>query len=84
MRRRVGGAQFPTPRPTFICQAANDELSVRYTLSLGLLTIIPDQNTEWDTLYILCDKALYEAKNKGRNQVVHYQYSRESKNPARL
>ncbi len=68
-------AKFAEMIRQLIDQATNQEIPVRYTLSLGLLTIIPDQNTEWDTLYILCDKALYEAKNKGRNQVVQYQHS---------
>lgn len=68
-------AKFAEMIRQLIDQATNQEIPVRYTLSLGLLTIIPDQNTEWDTLYILCDKALYEAKNKGRNRVVQYQHS---------
>jgi len=55
-------------------QERNQELPVQYTLSLGLLTVIPDQHTQWDSLYIACDKALYGAKNKGRNQVFQDKY----------
>jgi diguanylate cyclase (GGDEF)-like protein len=41
--------------------------SMHYTLSMGILTVVPDQYTQMETLYISCDKALYEAKKKGRN-----------------
>ncbi|MNG27541.1 diguanylate cyclase [compost metagenome] len=37
------------------------------TISLGVVTVIPDQDTQLDNLYQLCDKALYHAKFNGRN-----------------
>jgi PleD family two-component response regulator len=36
---------------------------------MGILTIIPTVETELETMYIACDKALYEAKRNGRNGV---------------
>jgi diguanylate cyclase (GGDEF)-like protein len=38
------------------------------TLSLGVYSIIPDANTSPDLLIAWADKALYEAKGKGRNR----------------
>ncbi|WNF37206.1 GGDEF domain-containing protein [Bacillaceae bacterium IKA-2] len=40
-----------------------------YTLSLGVITVIPNEHTELDSLYATCDKALYMAKENGRNCV---------------
>jgi diguanylate cyclase (GGDEF)-like protein len=40
-----------------------------YTISLGVLTIIPDEGTHLEELYSTCDKALYQAKRNGRNSV---------------
>ncbi|MGC5325022.1 GGDEF domain-containing protein [Brevibacillus sp. SYSU BS000544] len=51
-------------------------ISVPYTLSLGILTVVPDQQTQLESLYISCDKALYGAKKNGRNCV--YQVPAES------
>lgn len=44
--------------------------NVKYTISLGIITLIPDEKTYIDLLYKLSDNALYEAKQKGRNRVV--------------
>ncbi|WP_442594095.1 GGDEF domain-containing protein [Neobacillus sp. D3-1R] len=45
-----------------------------YTISIGYLTIIPNKNSQLETLYISCDKALYNAKNNGHNCVYNGQY----------
>ncbi len=42
---------------------------IRYTVSIGVSTLIPDRETTTDQLYRLSDKALYLAKNQGKNQV---------------
>ncbi|MDZ5471369.1 GGDEF domain-containing protein [Bacillus sp. 31A1R] len=52
----------------------NAELPVTYTLSIGVLTIVPTEYTQLETLYIECDKALYSAKQNGRNRVYQGQY----------
>ncbi|MGO4890595.1 diguanylate cyclase [Anaerobacillus sp. MEB173] len=44
-------------------------LPLNYTLSFGVVTVIPEENTNIDSLYVTCDKALYLAKQRGRNCV---------------
>ncbi|MNE40596.1 Phytochrome-like protein cph2 [compost metagenome] len=46
--------------------------TVGYTVSIGVMTIIPDQHTSVNMLFKLCDRALYQAKQEGRNRVVRY------------
>ena len=41
------------------------------TVSIGVATLIPDRNQDSINLISLADKALYEAKQRGRNRVVH-------------
>jgi diguanylate cyclase (GGDEF)-like protein len=43
------------------------------TLSIGFATIIPDAKTESKMLIKQADVALYQAKNRGRNNCVKYQ-----------
>lgn len=52
-----------------IAQANTDGIQLSYTVSLGVLTVIPDKHINLDGLYISCDKALYLAKENGRNCV---------------
>jgi diguanylate cyclase (GGDEF)-like protein len=40
------------------------------TISIGSATIIPNQSTSAETLIALADKALYQSKHSGRNQVT--------------
>lgn len=40
------------------------------TLSLGVATVIPNAENDLDALITQADIALYEAKNKGRNQTI--------------
>ena len=40
------------------------------TVSFGVATIIPNRNRQSRMLVALADKALYEAKQKGRNRIV--------------
>ncbi|MBY9079395.1 GGDEF domain-containing protein [Paenibacillus sp. HN-1] len=44
--------------------------SLQYTVSIGVVTIVPQRQTRLDQLYKLGDAALYRAKHGGRNQVV--------------
>lgn len=47
----------------------------RITVSLGIVTLIPSGNETANTLYNFADKAMYEAKNQGRNRTVVWQES---------
>lgn len=46
---------------------------IKYTISIGVVTLTPDSETNVDTLYKLSDNALYMAKMQGRNCVVRFQ-----------
>lgn len=47
----------------------NENTVIKYTISIGIVTVIPDQSTSVDTLYKSSDDALYIAKMNGRNRV---------------
>lgn len=40
------------------------------TVSMGLVSAVPNEKTSMDIMYNNADKALYEAKDKGRNNLV--------------
>lgn len=41
------------------------------TISMGIATLTPDANTSTEQLIAAADKALYTAKEKGRDQAIH-------------
>lgn len=47
---------------------------VKYTISIGAVTLTPDNETTVDVLYKLSDTALYMAKEQGKNRVVSCVY----------
>jgi len=81
---RYGGDEFgillpekdqteSTKLAAHIKQSLNNTIStslpVKYTISIGMVTVIPNEHTELENLYETCDKALYQAKRNGRNRV---------------
>lgn len=50
----------------------SSQVSKFVTLSMGVATMIADENNSTQTLIHHADKALYQAKNKGRNCAVQY------------
>jgi diguanylate cyclase (GGDEF)-like protein len=42
---------------------------IKYTISIGIVTVIPDEHTSINTLYKISDDALYAAKRNGRNRI---------------
>ena len=41
------------------------------TVSIGVSSMIPDKDSSHEDLFLLVDKALYQAKNRGKNQVAY-------------
>lgn len=42
-------------------------IPLTYTISIGVITVVPSLRTRLEHLYTSCDKALYRAKRNGRN-----------------
>lgn len=49
---------------------ASEGMSVDYTISMGIITVIPRAGVPLERLYKLCDKGLYRAKQAGRNRAA--------------
>ena len=60
-------------RKTIENTSVSVDSKLKYTISIGVVTVIPDSETNVDTLYKLSDNALYLAKKQGRNRVVRFQ-----------
>ncbi len=55
---------------------SQDIAPIKLTISLGVATLIPDQNSRCQTLIKFADEALYRAKASGRNRVVVANYEK--------
>ena len=55
-----------------ISHLANPDSKI-VTLSLGIATMIPQENAEPTDLLAQADRALYEAKKQGRDRAVHFE-----------
>ncbi|OBZ09841.1 hypothetical protein A8L34_21470 [Bacillus sp. FJAT-27264] len=51
------------------------DLPLKYTVSIGVITIRSHGNSDLDKLYKISDAALYQAKQNGRNQVVRSEWA---------
>lgn len=56
-----------------LLETVPSSLPVTYTISIGVLTVIPDQHTHLESMYTKCDQALYTAKRNGRNSIFRSQ-----------
>lgn len=50
--------------------AVDMDPQIKYTISVGVATIIPERDTDVDFMYKLSDNALYMAKEQGKNRVA--------------
>ena len=57
----------------------NSKAASFVTITCGVATIVPDQNTDPNTLFKQADDALYLAKQRGRNSVASYSEIPQSK-----
>jgi diguanylate cyclase (GGDEF)-like protein len=51
----------------------HEDLQIPMTVSIGVGTFVPGEQPSATALLERADKALYEAKNSGRNRVFSYQ-----------
>ncbi|WP_186278765.1 GGDEF domain-containing protein [Lysinibacillus sp. BW-2-10] len=51
----------------YLSKAEIAGVSEKYSISVGVITVVPDKETKIESLYVSCDKALYQAKHNGRN-----------------
>ena len=54
-------------RSTIESSSVDADPQIKYTISIGFFSILPDEETDSDMLYKLCDQALYLAKSHGKN-----------------
>lgn len=58
----------------------NSPVDLYVTLSLGVVSCIPNRNSDFDNLVAAADRGLYQAKKLGRNQFVEWEIEPEEFN----
>jgi two-component system cell cycle response regulator len=61
VRAHIESIELPNPRSS---------TSSWLTVSVGVATIVPSQRDEIEQFFVAADRAMYEAKEAGRNRVV--------------
>jgi two-component system chemotaxis family response regulator WspR len=51
----------------------NSDVLKVVTVSIGVASMIPEREASFEDLVDMADRAMYEAKNSGRNRVMHFQ-----------
>ncbi|GMK37784.1 GGDEF domain-containing protein [Paenibacillus sp. CCS19] len=69
-------AQFAEQMISEFAGVDDQQLPTTYSVSVGILTVIPNARTTMENLYITCDQALYAAKRDGRNRIIRVQEDR--------
>ena len=55
----------------------NKEIKTLITASLGVASVVPDNKMEPEELIVAADRALYKAKEEGRNKVMIWKHQQE-------
>jgi len=58
--------------PWLTCESVclDEHGGIRYTVSIGAVCVYPSEKTTVDDLFRVSDRALYEAKEAGRNRLI--------------
>lgn len=63
-----------------VCQISYNNITFKLTISCGISTYLQQKHVKPEHLFALADKALYKAKDNGRNQVIQHVFEKVSDN----
>ena len=63
-----------------VCQISYNNITIKLTISCGISTYLQQKHVKPEHLFALADKALYKAKDNGRNQVIQHVFEKVSDN----
>jgi len=62
------------------CQVSYNSIDIKLTVSCGVSTYQQQKNVQPEHIFSIADKALYQAKNNGRNQVIQQDFENTTDN----